>query len=76
MDTDFHSFSDPDHILHGNKITGPIKIGNKVWLGGQSVILKNCQIGDKSVVAFRAVVTKNFPKNVVIAGNPAKIVKK
>ena len=75
MDTDFHTFSDNDHILFGNQKTKPIKIGNEVWICGQSVILKGCSIGDKTVIAFRAVVAKSFPGNVVIAGNPAKIIK-
>ena len=75
MDTDFHTFEDPDHVLYGNPKSKPINIGNNVWLCGQSVILKGCQIGNKSVVGFRAVVTKSFPENIVIAGNPAKVVK-
>jgi len=75
MDTDFHTFDDPDHILHGNPKSKAISIGNNVWLCGQSVVLKGCQIGNKTVVGFRAVVTKSFPEDVVVAGNPAKVVK-
>jgi len=75
MDTDFHTFNDKAHILYGNKKTKPIEIKKGVWLAGQSVILKGCKIGEKSVVGFRAVVTKSFPSNVVIAGNPGRIVK-
>ena len=75
MDTDFHTFEDPNHILYGNEKSKPISIGSKTWICGQSVILKGCQIGSSSVIGFRAVVTKNFPGNVVIAGNPARIVK-
>jgi maltose O-acetyltransferase len=75
MDTDFHTFDDPSHILFQNPISKQVVIGDFVWLSGQSVILKGCQIGNKSVVGFRAVVTKSFPGNVVIAGNPAKVVK-
>lgn len=75
MDTDFHTFEDPEHILYGNPKTKPIKIGNGTWICGQSVILKGCEIGDGSVIGFRAVVTKNVPTQVVVAGNPAKVVK-
>ena len=75
MDTDFHTFSDREHILYNNPKTKPVRIGNGVWICGQSVILKGCQIGNKTVIGFRSVVTKNFPSNVVVAGNPAKIVK-
>ncbi len=75
MDTDFHQFHDPSHILYGNPKSKPVTVGNNVWLCGQSVLLKGSNIGDKSVVGFRAVVTKQFTNDVVIAGNPAKIVR-
>ena len=75
MDTDFHTFEDPEHVLFGNPKSKAITIGNHVWLCGQSVVLKGCQIGSRSVVGFRAVVTKSFPEDTVIAGNPAKVVK-
>lgn len=76
MDTDFHSFTDPNHILHGNVKNKPIQIGNNVWLCGQSAILKGVQIGAGSVVGFRAVVAKSFSECVVLVGNPAQVVKK
>lgn len=76
MDTDFHTFDDPKHVLHGNELSKPIHIQKGVWLAGQSVILKGVTIGENSVVGFRGVVTKSFPANVVIAGNPGKVVKK
>ncbi|MFA5776246.1 MAG: acyltransferase [Patescibacteria group bacterium] len=75
MDTDFHEFRDPSHILYNNPRSKPVTVGNNVWLCGQSVLLKGSKIGDNSVVGFRAVVTKSFPNDVVIAGNPARIVK-
>lgn len=75
MDTDFHVFNDPDHVLFGNIKSKPISIGDGVWLCGQSVVLKGCNIGNKSVVGFRAVVAKSFQNDVVIVGNPAKVVK-
>ncbi|MFA5842871.1 MAG: acyltransferase [Candidatus Gracilibacteria bacterium] len=75
MDTDFHSFTDPNHILCGNVKNKPIKIGNGVWLCGQSAILKGVHIEDGSVVGFRAVVVKSFSGCVVLVGNPAQVVK-
>lgn len=74
-DTDFHTFDDPDHILFKNQQSKPVKIGNKAWICGQTTILKGSEIGEGTVVGFRAVVTKKFPANVVVAGNPARIVK-
>jgi len=75
IDTDFHKFTDPDHILFGKDSTRPVKVEDGVWLCGQCVLLKGSSVGNKSVVGFRAVVTKSFPADVVIAGNPARIVK-
>ena len=53
----------------------PVHIGNNVWLGDHSTVLKGVTIGDNSVVAARAVVTRDVPANVVVAGSPAKVVK-
>lgn len=53
----------------------PIKIGNNVWVGGSAVILPGVTIGDNVVIAAGAVVTKDVPANVVVGGNPAKIMK-
>ncbi|MBA2585639.1 MAG: maltose acetyltransferase, partial [Chthoniobacterales bacterium] len=51
-------------------------IGDNVWIGMNAVILKGVAIGENSVVAAGAVVTKSVPENCVVAGNPAKIVKR
>lgn len=75
MDTDFHAFKDPDHILYGNPLSKPIKIEKGAWVAGQSVVLKGLTLGQGSVVGFRAVVAQSFPPHVVVAGNPARIVK-
>jgi acetyltransferase-like isoleucine patch superfamily enzyme len=53
----------------------PVIIGDNVWIGLSAVILKGVTIGDNTVVAAGAVVTKNAPANVVVAGNPAAVVK-
>jgi maltose O-acetyltransferase len=53
----------------------PINIGNDVWIGGTCVILPGITIGDNSIVAAGSVVTKDVPSNVIVAGNPAKILK-
>lgn len=54
----------------------PITIGNDCWIGGRAVINPGVTLGDNVVVASGAVVTKSFPSNVVLAGVPAKIIKK
>lgn len=53
----------------------PIIIGNNVWIGEYSRICKGVTIGEGSVVAANAVVTKDVPPNSIVAGNPAKVVK-
>ena len=56
--------------------TVPVKICDNVWIGMNAIILKGVTIGENSVVAAGAVVTKSVPANVVVAGNPAVVIKK
>jgi len=56
-------------------LPAPVTIGDNVWIGGGVTILPGVSIGDNTVVAAASVVTKSFPANVVIGGNPAKIMK-
>lgn len=53
----------------------PISIGDNVWLGGGAIVLPGVTIGANSVVGAGAVVTKDVPANVVVVGNPARIVR-
>ena len=53
----------------------PITVGKNVWIGSHSYILAGVTVGDNSVVAAGAVVTRSLPANVVAAGVPAKVVK-
>ncbi|MEH7294176.1 DapH/DapD/GlmU-related protein, partial [Priestia megaterium] len=47
-----------------------------VWIGGSSVINPGVTIGNNVVIASGSVVTKDVPNNVVMGGNPARIIKK
>lgn len=68
-----HGFAPADrHDL----IPAPVVIGNNVWIGSNATILPGVTIGDNAVVAAGAVVTKDVPANTVVAGVPAKIVKR
>ncbi|WP_372778786.1 acyltransferase [Litorivivens sp.] len=54
----------------------PIRVGNDCWFGANSVVLPSVVLGDHTVVAAGAVVTKSFPEgNQILAGNPAKVAK-
>ncbi len=70
LDRDYHSADGSTEQIE------PVFIGNRVWIGCHSIILKGVTIGQDSVVAAGSVVTKNVPEKTLVAGNPAKIVKK
>lgn len=58
------------------KSKGGISIGNNVWIGDKATILSGVQIGNNVIVAANSVVTSSVPANCIVAGIPAKIVKK
>lgn len=59
----------------GKEYGKPVNIGDNVWIGGGSIINPGVTIGDNVVIASGSVVTKDVPDNVVVGGNPAKIIK-
>lgn len=65
---------DPEN--RGNLIAAPIKIGNKVWIGSNATILPGVTVGDGAIIAAGAVVTKDVDSMSIVAGVPAKFVRK
>jgi len=71
----------PEHPLDaverkaGLESARPIRIGDDVWLGGGAIVLAGVTIGDRAIVGAGAVVTKDVPPDVVVAGNPARVIK-
>ncbi|MEM7691270.1 MAG: acyltransferase [Pseudomonadota bacterium] len=71
-DSDWHTIY--DRTKRSDRVT-PVKVGDNVWLGDHATILKGVTVGDNSVIAARSVVTRDVPANVIVAGNPAKVVR-
>ncbi|MCG2588811.1 sugar O-acetyltransferase [Rhodohalobacter sulfatireducens] len=65
----------PHERNSGLELAKQITIGDNCWIGGHATINPGVQLGDNVVVASGAVVTKSFGDNVVIGGNPAKVIK-
>ncbi len=74
-DSDFHPLEPAQRLIDAQAVARPVKISDNVWIGMNAVILKGVTIGENSVVAAGAVVTKSVPANCVVAGNPAAVVK-
>ncbi len=78
-DTDFHSI---DKVFRRDSATDgantrakPVQIGNDVFVGAHTTILKGVKIGNGAVVGSCSVVTKDIPDNELWAGNPAKYIR-
>ncbi|SIS38220.1 transferase hexapeptide (six repeat-containing protein) [Zobellia uliginosa] len=70
--TSNHDLSNLDKHLEGKDIV----LGKKCWIGMNSVLLPGVHLGDHTIVGAGSVVTKSFPQGkLVIAGNPAKVLK-
>ena len=77
VDTDFHSIKPQNRRYNNNPddiAASPVFIAENVFVGAGAMILKGVSIGRNSVVGAGAVVTKDVPVNVVVAGNPARII--
>ena len=60
----------------GLEYAKPITVGNNVWIGGNVTILSDVTIGNNVVIGAGSVVTKDVPDSVVVAGNPARVIRK
>lgn len=85
---DFSRITNHDFLYnetYGIKIDGKVeaydrfkktsKVGNDVWVGANSTILRGVIIGDGAVIGANSIVTKDVPPYAIVAGNPAKIIK-
>lgn len=69
-----HAF-DSKERADGYEKSLPIEIGDNVWIGGGVTIIGGVKIGQNSIIGAGSVVTKNIPAGVIVAGNPAKIIR-
>ena len=69
--------SHPLDPVHRRAVTigKPIVIGRNVWIATGAIVVGGVTIGENSVIAAGAVVTKDVPKNCLVAGNPARVVR-
>jgi acetyltransferase-like isoleucine patch superfamily enzyme len=76
FDTDFHP-ADPQTRLKNPSAgkTAPVHIGDNVFIGCNSIVLKGVSIGDNAVIAAGSVVVNDVPSNCLAGGNPAKVIK-
>lgn len=73
--TDGHPILDAQSRQVINRVRN-LSIGNHVWVGANTTILKNVIIGNESIIGWGSVVSGKFPKdNCIIAGNPAQVVR-
>lgn len=67
--------TDPAVRATGRELARPITIGNDVWIGGRAVVSPGVAVGDGAVIGAGSIVPRDVPPGVVIAGNPARILR-
>lgn len=73
-DTDAHEIIDFEGKV--SEVNKEVKIGNNVLIGNGAIILKGVNIGNDVVIGAGSVVTRDIPSNSLVAGNPAKVIKR
>ncbi|WP_205676877.1 acyltransferase [Arthrobacter crystallopoietes] len=77
-DSDFHPVDEIPRTgapIPLGRAQDAVKIGDDVFVGARSIVLKGVEIGDGSVIGAGSVVTSDIPKNVIAAGNPARVIR-
>ncbi|MFP3846992.1 CatB-related O-acetyltransferase, partial [Priestia filamentosa] len=64
-----------NETIYYDRFKEKCEIGNDVWIGANSTILRGVSIGDGAVIGANSVVTKDVPPYAIVIGNPAKVVK-
>lgn len=64
------------NISTNTAVNGDVQIGNNCFVGSSSVVNGQITIGDNSIIGSGSVVIKDIPKDVVVAGIPAKLIRR
>jgi len=75
-DNDAHSINFEERIIDAGLKPNPVVIGDNVFIGARTLILKGVHIGNNAVIGAGSVVTKDIAPFEIVAGNPAKLIKK
>ncbi|MBQ4812064.1 acyltransferase [Pseudoalteromonas luteoviolacea] len=71
-----HDYDNVDWVPYSPKIIMKgVEIGQDCWIGYDSLLLPGTKLGNNTVVAAKSVLKGSYPDNVLIAGNPAKVIK-
>lgn len=75
--THIHPIKSEDRVKSPNKnVAVSLSIGRGAWIGDSAIILPSCHmIGAGAIVGAGSIITKDVPENVVVAGNPGRIIK-
>jgi maltose O-acetyltransferase len=73
-----HEFENPNIPIHeqGTSERRPVRVGDDVWIGANSILLPGITIGDGAVIGAGSVVTRDIPPFAVVAGNPARVIRR
>jgi len=74
--TEVHVMDSNSHGIEGRAhVEAPVRIGDGTWVGARAMVLPGVTIGRRVLVAAGAVVTRDVPDDVLVAGNPARVVR-
>lgn len=72
---EYYGIFEKKQLLHNDKFDKSLRIGNDVWIGCNSTILRGVAIADGAIVGANSLVKHDVPAYAIVVGNPAKIIK-